>query len=445
MRIVAYLIRKTLGWCDAQGNPQRELIAVSNSELENRAGVGHDMIRRALSEAVSLHFIECVTAGRARSSGDAGETAVYSLKWDATPRYARTLNEFRGFYEGEGHRTDIPNQFFDILIPTETIAVVKVVGSVIRYSIGFVAKHGRRRQQATLAYSQILKVSGLSSRRTLASAIKEALAKKYIVRLDAGYFSARVDERRSATYAVCWSDGFHRESESEAVDADSITPKRIPAEVWITHSEKDTSSPPDHSEWATSNAPKRKPADHSEKDTIETKQLNEKQKQQEAAAELLRKAGFDSKTAETIAAKFHSGKIRQQLEWLPQRNITKSRVGLLRRAIEGDWPQPGKTQPLVKLNPTEQASMPPNYLAWLREQHDAYREEAPTDYSRFLAKRERQRVDLYQERSPDVRQGMLARHTSEIFKLIEFQKFLALPDARRWDETINQKSNQPQS
>ena len=444
VRIVAYLIRKTLGWCDAQGNPQRELIAVSNSELENRAGVGHDMIRRALTEAVSMHFIECVTAGRARSSGDAGETAVYSLKWDATPRYARTLNEFRGFYEGEGHRTDIPNQFFDILIPTETIAETQVVGAVIRYSIGFVAKHGRRRQQATLAYSQILKVSGLSSRRTLASAIKEALAKKYIVRLDAGYFSARVDERRSATYAVCWSDGFHLEADSVAADAVSITPKRIPAEVWITHSEKDTSSPPDHSERATSNAPKRKPTDHSEKDTIETKQLNEKQKQQEVAAEFLRKTGFDSKTADALATKFPPEKIHQQLEWLPLRNITKSRAGLLRRAIEGDWPQPGKAQPLAKQKQAAQTSMPPTYLAWLREQHDAYREESPSDYRRFLAKRERQRADLHQERAPDVRHEMLARHTSEIFKLIEFQKFLALPDARRWDDTFNQKSNQPQ-
>jgi hypothetical protein len=38
IRIVAYLLRKTLGWCDALGNPQREQIAVSNSELERRAG-----------------------------------------------------------------------------------------------------------------------------------------------------------------------------------------------------------------------------------------------------------------------------------------------------------------------------------------------------------------------------------------------------------------------
>lgn len=442
VRIVAYLIRKTLGWCDAQGNPQREHIAVSNSELERQAGVGHDMIRAALNEGVAMHFIECVKAGRARSTGDAGETAVYSLKWDATPRYARTLNVFRGFYEGEGHRTDIPNQFFDTLIPVETIAVIKVVGAVIRYSIGFVAKHGRRRQQATLAYSQILKVSGLSSRRTLASAIKEAVAKRYIVRLDAGYFSAHIDERRSATYAICWSDGFHLEPTTVAGSTD-FTPKRIPEGLWITPSEKDTSSSPSPSDWDTSNAPFRLPANHSEKDTIETKPLNENIKQQEAAAELLRKEGFDAKTAAELAGTFRPEMIRQQIQWLPQRSATKSRAGLLRRAIEGDWARPGsEVRVPADQRSEQQASLPAEYLAWLRAEHQTYRRETPDEYARFLAKRERRRSDLKQERSAFIRQELLARHDSEISQLIDFQRFLALPGVQRWEKITNQ-SNQP--
>ena len=444
VRIVAYLIRKTLGWCDAHGNPQHEQIAVSNSELERRAGVGHDMIRAALNEGVAMHFIECVKAGRARTVGDAGETAVYSLKWDATPRYARTLAEFRGFYEGEGHRTDIPNQFFDELIPNETLAVVKVVGSVIRYSIGFVAKHGRRRQQATLAYTQILKVSGLSSRRTLASAIQEAIAKRYIIRLDAGFFSARISERRSATYALCWSDGYHLQSTVQNDDPEGITPKRIPASLWITPSEKDTRSPPSHSDLATSNAPIRLPAGHSEKDTIETKPLNERIKQQEAAAELLKKEGFDAMTATLLARKFESSMIHQQIQWLPQRNATKSRAGLLRRAIEENWPEPGKglQHPAGQRHAAAPPSLPVEYIAWLREEHASYQKEAPDDYARFLAKRERRRADLSTERSAFIRRELLARHDSEITQLIDFQKFLALPDQHRWKQIVKQ-TNQP--
>lgn len=429
VRIVAYLLRKTLGWCDPQGNPQREQIQVSNTELERQAGVGHDLIRSALDEAIEHHFIECVQQGRPRTAGDPGLTSIYSLKWDATPRYARTLEEFRGFYEGEGHRTDIPNQFFDVIIPTETLAVVRVVGAVIRYSIGFVARHGHRRQHATLAYSQILKVSGLSSRRTLAAAIREAISKRYVVRIEPGYFSARISERRTAVYAVRWTDGFHLDC--------TIPPKRIPGELGITPSEKDTSGAPDQSGKETSQAPKWIPAGRSGKDTIETKQLNEKQKQ---ASDLLRKEGFDTRTAETLAQRFPLQTIRQQVEWLSQRNASRSRTGLLRRAIEGDWPKP-----LSKASKPLQEALPPDYREWLREQQRHYRAEAPGDFARFTAKRERIRRDIGEERSPLRREQLLSRHDSETAELIDFQKFLALPDARRWADAITNQSKQTQS
>ena len=421
IRIVAYLLRKTLGWCDANGNPQREQIAISNSELERRAGVGHDMIRSALNEALALHFIECVNAGQSASKGDPGKTAVYALKWDAAPHYARTIEDFRGFYEGAGHRTDIPNQFFDYIIRTETVSVINVVGAVIRYSIGFVAKHGQRRQHATLAYSQILKVSGLSSRRTLAAAIREAIAKRYIVCLDAGKFSVNVSERRSATYAVCWSDGFHL-----TPPVPEGTPKRIPMELGKKPSEKDTSPALQHSEKDTRTTPKRIPAEHSEKDTIETKPLNETLKQQNPVAELLRKEGFSAQTAASLAQKFSATLIQQQIEWLPLRNATKSRAGLLRRAIEGNWPAPGKDTASI------QPAYPTAYLDWLRAEHQAIRSSSPEDYSRFLAKRERRRSDLAQEWMTSRRQQLLADFDTESSLLIDLQKFFALPGPEHW-------------
>src|SRR5579872_2736600 len=60
VRLVAYLIRKTLGWCDANGNPQEEQIRASYRELIEKAGISRGMLRRALNEAVSASLIECV-------------------------------------------------------------------------------------------------------------------------------------------------------------------------------------------------------------------------------------------------------------------------------------------------------------------------------------------------------------------------------------------------
>lgn len=55
---------------------------------------------------------------------------------------------------------------------------------------------------------------------------------------------------------------------------------------------------------------------------------------------LLQGAGFDAATATRLAARYQPEVIRQQVEWLPLRHSTRSRLGLLRRAIEQDWPRP---------------------------------------------------------------------------------------------------------
>src|SRR6266566_949756 len=51
VRLVGYLIRKTLGWCDAQGHPQNERHAVSYAEFIDDAGISRAMIRAAIDEA----------------------------------------------------------------------------------------------------------------------------------------------------------------------------------------------------------------------------------------------------------------------------------------------------------------------------------------------------------------------------------------------------------
>ena len=326
--------------------------------------------------------------------------------------------------------------FFDDLIPTENMGVIRVVGSVIRYSIGFQAKHGSRRQQATLAYSSIMKASGIASRATLAAAIREAIKKHYIVRLDAGYFSARVSERRSATCAVRWIDGFH------AGGSQKIEPADLP----LDQSENRTSNRAKRSDFRTSGGQENEPARQSENRTIETKPLNETLKQQ--AVDLLRKEGFNGRTAATLADGFPLELIAKQIGWLDWRNPTKSRAGLLRRAIEENWSDPQRPQtPAI----SKELSQRPDpkfeaYKLWLANEEADYRRSFPDDYARFEAKRLREREDIYRERSANVRAPLLTAHDELATRLLHFQRFIGLPDFWQWDaEFNNDKSNSSSS
>jgi len=130
---------------------ETEQHAVSWSDFE-AAGVSRDMIREAIDEAIKHHFIRCIRQPQAKKTGRPSVSGLYELKWDERPAYVKDPKEFRGFFAGEGNRTYIPNQFFDDVIPREPLAVVKVVGSVIRFSIGFQNKWGHRRRNASLSY-----------------------------------------------------------------------------------------------------------------------------------------------------------------------------------------------------------------------------------------------------------------------------------------------------
>jgi len=333
VRIVGYLLRKTLGWCDANGNPQEEQIEVTYSELERKAGVSRDMIRGALDDALRGHLIECVSEGRPRMAHDAGQSAQYQLCWSDKP-YTTRVHEFAGFFEGEGNRTDIPNEFFDVVIPTEPLSVIKVVGSIIRHSIGFQARHGRRRQQVAISYQHIENYAQFGSRSDLARALRTALEKNYIIRVEDGVFSPEATERRPATYAIRWCD--------------------YPIGQKI--------EPDERSENRTSIGQFFAPSDRSENQTsIKTKPENETGKQQQAAASpamrRLMDQGFDETTARGLAEDHSLEEIENQITWLDQRGPFRSKLGMLRRAIEGRWPQP------AKLRATEVPNTPGRELA----------------------------------------------------------------------------------
>jgi hypothetical protein len=329
VRLVGYLIRKTLGWCDENGNPQTERHTVSYSELVQAAGISRDMIHSAVDDAIAGHFIVCSRKPQSKQAGKTGISGLYALKWDERGEYIKDPTQFRGFFAGEGNRTYIPNQFFDVLLPGESLAVQKVVGSVIRLSIGFQNKWGHRRRNVALSYQHIQNYSRLKDRTSLGAAIKHAIQSNYIQRVEEGFFDPDAGKlSKAAVYAVKWLNG--------AAD-ETIGRKSLPAQSTVF----------DRSEKPTGIGQKTRPEDRSENQTgIEIKQTNKTLKQQQTPAatfEKLRLAGFDASAAQAIATRYSAGQIERQLQWIDSRKIKTNRLGMLRAAIEQDWKAPGQT------------------------------------------------------------------------------------------------------
>jgi hypothetical protein len=326
VRLVGYLIRKTLGWCDENGNPQNEQHTVSYADFE-RAGISREMIRSALKEAIAGHFIQCVQAPQSKTAGRPAVSGQYQLRWDEGSEYLKDPKKFCGFFAGEGNRTYIPNQFFDLVVPGEPLAVLKVVGSVIRLSIGFQNKWGHRRRNVSLSYQHVQNYSRLKDRTTLSGAIAHAMEANYIERIEDGFFDPNAGRlSRAAVYAVKWLNPAANEA---------IGQKTLPAQI----------AGFDRSEIPTGIGQKTRPADRSENQTgIEIKQINKTLKQQQTPAatlEKLKSAGFDTVAAQAIASKFSAERIERQLRWIDQRHAKQNPLGLLRAAIQDDWPEPG--------------------------------------------------------------------------------------------------------
>ncbi len=327
VRLVAFLIRQALGWCDAEGNPRHERIRVSYGELVSRAGIARSEIRKTLDAALEGGFIECVHEGQASRAYSPAESASYQLRWDSRPEYIKDPKAFRGFFEGQGNRTDIPNQFFDHVVPTEPLSVIKVVASVIRFSIGFQARHGGRRQEVRLSYSDIQRYTHLRDRQTLADALRRAEDRHYIFRIEQGYFDPNAGrESRPGRFTLRWADA------SPFLTGLKTPPAQIE---------------PYQYENPTGTGSKNPPVNQSENPTdIETKQENEICKQPQADAvvanafALLKREGFTEKAAKILAGQFSEEQIRAQIAWLPRRAPSRNRLGMLRRAIEEGWPAP---------------------------------------------------------------------------------------------------------
>jgi hypothetical protein len=85
---------------------------------------------------------------------------------------------------------------------------------------------------------------------------------------------------------------------------------------------------------------------------------------------------------------------------------------------------------------SHEESYRPAWQAWLKSQEAEMRATHPAEYGRFLAKRERERSELRQNRASWA-PSMLARFDTEGTRLHTFQQFFGLPDFWVWDAEIN--------
>jgi len=115
------------------------------------------------------------TRGRSAASG------VYELRWDAE-RYTDDPREFRGFFLGASYveegsrirsaRKNIPLLFFDEIVRHENRAVIRLVGTLLWFSIDW-GKGGERLQTVRKSLRELQVLTRLSS-SSLTRAIAEA-------------------------------------------------------------------------------------------------------------------------------------------------------------------------------------------------------------------------------------------------------------------------------
>ena len=103
VRLVGYLLRRTLGWLDRDGNPIEQRIAVSYQDLVRDARISRGAVGEAIRDAIDAGFIRQVRKGHANGNGRAGETGLFELRWDEDGQYVTEPRSFRGFFAGEGH------------------------------------------------------------------------------------------------------------------------------------------------------------------------------------------------------------------------------------------------------------------------------------------------------------------------------------------------------
>jgi hypothetical protein len=326
-----------LGWLDAEGKPVNQSVRVSYSRLQKEANVSPRAIPKAIKLANACNFIKCIVAPSPDQFGLAGTAGEYTLNWDESGAFESTLSEFNGFYTGEGNRSPIPNSFFDTVVPNESLSVTKVVGAVLRHTIGYQNQFGGRRMIHPLSCSMLQNFTGISDRKTVIAAIRRSIEAGFIERVVKGEFHSDSNIRKTAVYGVKW-----------------LIQNKIETTTAKTPPVSDDGKNP------TRTTAKSPPANHGKNPTsIEITKPKDISKQQ-AAVDLdsetkqrLLAAGFDEATAKKLITERGVAVTKNQLDWIDARK-PKNRLAMLRKAIEEDWTEPASFAVKQKLAATRQ-------------------------------------------------------------------------------------------
>lgn len=364
VRLVGYMIRRLLGWVDTDGNPTQARLEFSYRELRKEAGLSREAIAEAVAEALAHQMIECVRAPRPDRPGQPAQSGIYALRWSDV--YTDAPVDFTGFFrreavpgfaDAEGRplthakaaRKNIPNAFFDYLLRRERLSLTRVVGVLLFRSIQWGAG-GERKVPVCLSISELSRLTR-RSRRHVHAAVQEAMSNGYVERVQEGCFDPRAGaDSHAATYRIRWTA-----SPVAPVYDVAPTPETPPVRKGERHpSEKGNGEAVgkgirDQSVKGHGNRSE-KGNDISIKRSIKNRTTAAEESKPSAAAAdgilaKLRSVGFDASAAAQLASRCSAGVIEQQIAWLPQRKADTNRLGLLRRAIEGNWPRPEASVP----------------------------------------------------------------------------------------------------
>ena len=370
VRLVGFMIRRLLGWVDTDGNPTHTQLEFSYRDLMQGAGLSRDAIAEALTEAQEHRLIECVRAPRPDRPGQAALSGIYTLRWHDD--YTNAPAAFMGFCRREAvpatddnagrpvtaakvARKNIPNAFFDYLLRRERLSLARVVGVMLFRSIQW-GPGGERKVPVCLSISE-LSLLTRTSRRHVHEAVQEAMSRGYLERVQEGRFDPDAGaQSHAATYRIRWT-------------SQPVAPVAAPTPPEITLAMGGQTSPypiSDRSEKGYADAVGKGERHQSGKENGDQSEMGNdisikrsiknnttaagKDHAPEAPSHpaavvsgvmaRLVEAGFDAPTVGHLVRQRPADVIQRQLDWLPLRRACTNRLGLLRRAIESDWPKP---------------------------------------------------------------------------------------------------------